>query len=59
LNHPAVVYRPLRADIEVAMDLYCLFRPGPQPRLLQDFLDVVHRHDVRACLKTRGGRWSR
>jgi len=46
LNHPAVVYRPLRADIEVAMDLYCLFRPGPQPRLLQDFLDVVHRHDV-------------
>jgi len=46
LNHPAVVYRPLTADIEGAMDLYCLFRPGPQPRVLQDFLDVLYRHQV-------------
>jgi len=46
LSHPAVVYRPLRADVEVAMDLYCLFRPGPQPQVLQDFLDVVHRYEA-------------
>lgn len=42
LKLPNVVYRPLVAEIEVGVDLYCLFRPGVQPTVLQNFLDVVH-----------------
>ena len=41
LKLPNVVYRPLVAEIEVGVDLYCVFRPGLQPILLQNFLDVV------------------
>lgn len=44
LKLPNVVYRPLVAEIEVGVDLYCVFRPGVQPILLQNFLDVVHSH---------------
>ena len=44
LKLPNVVYRPLVAEIEVGVDLYCVFRPGSQPSLLQNFLDVVHSH---------------
>ena len=42
LKLPNVVYRPLVAEIEVGVDLYCVFRPGVQPILLQNFLDVVY-----------------
>ena len=41
LKLPNVVYRPLVAEIEVGVDLYCVFRPGLQPILLQNFLNVV------------------
>jgi LysR family transcriptional regulator, benzoate and cis,cis-muconate-responsive activator of ben and cat genes len=44
LRLPNVVYRPLVAEIEVGVDLYCIFRPGVQPMLLQNFLDVVSSH---------------
>jgi DNA-binding transcriptional LysR family regulator len=44
LKLPNVVYRPLAAEIEVGVDLYCVFRPGLQPILLQNFLDVVYSH---------------
>lgn len=44
LKLPNVVYRPLVAEIEVGIDLYCIFRPGAQPDLLRDFLDIVHSH---------------
>ena len=44
LKLPNVVYRPLVAEIEVGVDLYCVFRPGVQPILLQNFLDVVYSH---------------
>ena len=42
LKLPNVVYRPLVAEIEVGVVLYCVFRPGVQPILLQNFLDVVY-----------------
>ena len=42
LKLPDVVYRPLVAEIEIGVDLYCVFRPGVQPILLQNFLDVVY-----------------
>lgn len=42
LKLPNVVYRPLLAEIDVGIDLYCVFRPGVQPIVLQNFLDVVH-----------------
>lgn len=44
LKLPNVVYRPLIAEIDVGIDLYCIFRPGAQPDLLRDFLAVVHAH---------------
>ena len=44
LKLPDVVYRPLVAEIEIGVDLYCVFRPGVQPILLQNFLDVVYSH---------------
>ena len=42
LKLPNVVYRPLITDIDAGVDLYCIFRPGVQPALLKDFLDIVH-----------------
>lgn len=42
LKLPNVVYRPLVAEIEVGVDMYCIFRPGVQPIVLQNFLDVAH-----------------
>lgn len=44
LKLPNVVYRPLVAEIDVGIDLYCIFRPGVQPDLLRNFLDIVHAH---------------
>jgi len=44
LKLPNVVYRPLVAEIDVGIDLYCIFRPGAQLALLQNFLDIVHTH---------------
>lgn len=41
---PNVVYRPLITEIDVGIDLFCIFRPGARPALLEDFLDVVHSH---------------
>lgn len=43
LQLPNVVYRPLIAEIEVGVELYCIFRPDVQP-LLQNFLDIAHSH---------------
>ena len=53
LKLPNVVYRHLLADIDVGVDLYCIFRPGVQPALLQNFLEIVHSHRDANALSTR------
>ena len=53
LKLPNVVYRPLITDIDAGVDLYCIFRPGVQPGLLQDFLEVVRSHRDANASNTR------
>ena len=51
LKLPNVVYRPLITELDVGIDLFCIFRPGTQSSLLQDFLNLVHSHsDVNGLL---------
>ncbi len=44
LRLPNVVYRPLVAEIDAGLDLYCVYRPGTPSALLEDFLCVVRSH---------------
>ena len=44
LRLPNVVYRPLVAEIDAGLDLYCVYRPGTPSPLLEDFLSVVRSH---------------